>query len=258
MTPQRNSAKGGAQRSAVFHLHGRLTDFLPPESPPSFPYTFRSTPTIKHAVEAIGAPHPEVGRVLVHGREVGFSYQLRQGDEIEVFPVEGNWLYDDSPLRRRYRGTPRFVLDVHLGTLTRRLRLLGFDSLYSNQFQDSEIASAASMEERIVLTRDIGMLMWCDVHYGCWVRSQNPSQQVVEVLEHFSLWPWIRPFHRCTVCNGLIESIDREEAKREVKPEIFEYYRNFYRCRSCRRIYWKGTHFQRMERLISSYTDSFD
>jgi uncharacterized protein with PIN domain len=236
MTPQRHSAKGGAQRSAVFHFHGKLTDFLPPESPSSFPYTFRSTPTIKHAVEAIGVPHPEVGRVLVHGREVGFSYQLQQGDVIEVFPVEGNWLHNESPLRRRYRGTPRFVLDVHLGTLTRRLRLLGFDSL----------------------TRDIGMLMWCDVHYGCWVRSQNPSQQVVEVLEHFSLRPWIRPFHRCTVCNGLIESIEREEAKREVKPEIFELYQNFYRCRSCRRIYWKGTHFQRMERLISSYTDSFD
>jgi uncharacterized protein with PIN domain len=249
---------GGTPRNAVIRFHGRLNDFLPHDSPQFLPYTFRNTPTVKHAVEAVGPPHPEVGRILVRGSEVGFSHQLQQDDEIEVFPVSGDWLYVDSPLRSRYRGRPKFVLDVHLGTLARRLRLLGFDSLYSNRFRDDDIARAASTEERIVLTRDIGMLMWCDVQYGSWVRSQDPAQQVVEVLEHYHLRSRIRPFHRCTVCNGRIDRIDLGTARREVKPEIFEYYHEFYRCRSCRRIYWKGTHFRRMERFIASYTGSFD
>jgi uncharacterized protein with PIN domain len=209
-------------------------------------------------VEALGLPHPEVGRILVAGREVGFSYQLQQDDRIEVFPVQGDWLHRDSLLRPRYRGRPRFILDVHLGTLTRRLRLLGFDSLYSNRFRDDDIASAASTEKRIVLTRDIGMLMWCDVCYGSWVRSQDAEQQVVDVVEHFRLGSSIHPFHRCTVCNGRIVGIDPETAKLEVKPEIFEYYHEFYRCSSCRRIYWKGTHFRYMERIIASCTGTLD
>jgi uncharacterized protein with PIN domain len=248
---------GCTRRQAVFRFHGRLTDFLPRGSPQLLPYTFKNTPTVKHAVEALGPPHPEVGRITIRGREVSFSYQLQQEDAIEIFPVSGDWLFADSSLRRRYLGRPRFILDVHLGTLARRLRLLGFDSLYSNRFRDDDIARAASTEQRIVLTRDIGVLMWCDIHYGSWVRSQDPSQQVVEVLEHYHLGSWIRPFHRCTVCNGRIDRIDSETAQREVKPEIYEYYHEFYRCRSCRRIYWKGTHFQRMKHFISFYTGSF-
>lgn len=256
MPPGRSSSrsdKDETRRSALFRFHGTLTDFLDSDHRQLIPYTFRSNPSVKHAVESIGAPHPEVGSILVNSRQVGFSYLLQNGDIVDVHPVAGNWLYRDSPLRRRYRGSPRFVLDVHLGTLARRLRLLGFDTLYSNQFHDQEIALIASMQGRIVLTRDIGMLMWCDVVYGRWIRSQQPSKQLVEVLDHFSLRSLIRPFHRCTVCNGRIEQIDRAAARKEVKQEIWEHYREFNRCHSCGRIYWKGTHFQRMEQIISAY-----
>ena len=173
--------------SAVFLFHGRLKDFLKSSREKPIVYTFKNHPTVKHAVESIGIPHPEVGSVRIGERQVGFSHLLRSGDRVDVFPVTGDWLYRDSSLHRHYRGQPRFVLDVHLGTLARRLRLLGFDTLYSNRFHDHEIARLASYQRRIVLTRDIGLLMWCDVLYGCWVRSQDPARQLLEVLDHFSL-----------------------------------------------------------------------
>jgi uncharacterized protein with PIN domain len=238
--------------SAVFLFHGRLNDFLKSSREKPIVYTFKNHPTVKHAVESIGIPHPEVGSVLIEKKEVGFSRLLTGGDRFDVFAVTGDWLYRKSILRRRYRGLPRFVLDVHLGTLARRLRLLGFDTLYSNRFHDHEIALFASSERRIVLTRDINLLMWCDVVYGCWVRSQDPDRQLPDVLDHFALRPWIQPFHRCTVCNGLIERVERADVRDAVKPEIWEYHQKFYRCSSCGRIYWKGTHFQRMEQLVSS------
>lgn len=238
--------------STTFLFHGRLNDFLKSGQRKPIVYTFKDHPTVKHAVESIGAPHPEVGSVRIGQRQVGFSHLLRSGDRVDVFPVTGDWLYRDSSLRRHYRGRPRFVLDVHLGTLARRLRLLGFDTLYSNRFHDHEIATLASYQRRIVLTRDIGLLMWCDVLYGCWVRSQDPARQLLEVLDHFTLRSWIRPFHRCTVCNGLIEQIERADVREAVKPEIWEYYQEFFRCISCGRIYWKGTHFLLMEQLIAT------
>jgi uncharacterized protein with PIN domain len=235
-------------------FHGRLNDFLKSSREKPMVYTFKNHPTVKHAVESIGVPHPEVGSVLIEGEEVGFSHLLTSGDHFDVFPVMGDWLYRDSSLRRRYIDRPRFVVDVHLGTLARRLRMLGFDTLYSNQFLDHEIARCASEQRRIVLTRDIGLLMWCDVVYGCWVRSQEPAGQLLEVLDHFTLRQWIRPFHRCTVCNGLIERIDLVDVREAVKPEILAYYREFHRCSSCGRIYWKGTHFRHMEQLIAACT----
>ena len=254
--PSRGTSSGTGdaktRASTTFLFHGRLNDFLKYGQRKLIVYTFKDHPTVKHAVESIGVPHPEVGSVRIGQRQVGFSHLLRSGDRVDVFPVTGDWLYRDSSLRRHYRGRSRFVLDVHLGTLARRLRLLGFDTLYSNRFHDHEIAMLASYQRRIVLTRDIGLLMWCDVLYGCWVRSQDPAQQLLEVLDHFALRSWIRPFHRCTVCNGLIEQIERADVREALKPEICEYYQEFYRCISCGRIYWKGTHFRQMEQLIAA------
>jgi uncharacterized protein with PIN domain len=216
-------------------------------------YPFRDHPTVKHAIESIGVPHPEVGRILAGGESVGFSHLLKNGDLVDVYPVCGYRLQRDSPLRRGYRGRPKFILDVHLGTLARRLRLLGFDSLYSNRFHDREIVGIASKEKRIILTRDIGMLMRSRVVYGSWIRSQDPEKQTAEVVDHFALRRWIAPFHRCTVCNGRIERINRESVRDMVKPEIWEFQREFYRCDTCDRIYWKGTHFERMEHVVGEY-----
>jgi uncharacterized protein with PIN domain len=237
-------------KHAFFRFYGKLNDFLPSHISRPLRYPFRDHPTVKHAVESIGPPHPEIGMLLLHGHQVGFGHVLGDGDEIDVFPVTGNWLFRDSTLRRRYLGRPGFVLDVHLGTLARRLRLLGFDTLYSNRYEDSEIALLASKRERIVLTRDVGMLMWCDIMYGYWVRSQQPHKQTAEVVRHFGLEGLIRPFHRCTMCNGPIVPVKREALRERVKPEILTQYHEFFQCGSCGRVYWKGSHFRHMAEMI--------
>jgi uncharacterized protein with PIN domain len=247
-------SSGGDEKHAgraFFRFHGELEDFLSVDQQNPIPYSLKGNPTVKHAVESIGAPHTEVGYILLNGTAVGFSCIPCDGDTVDVLPVTGNWLYLNTILRRSYRGKPRFVLDVHLGTLARKLRLLGFDSLYNNKFRDSEIAQLAVTEERIVLTRDIGMLMWSDVTYGRWVRSQDTGTQFRETIDHFHLKPWVRPFHRCTICNGRIEKMNRAAAQKMVSREIWEHYTEFHRCRSCGRVYWKGTHFQRMEQIIT-------
>ncbi|MBU8923374.1 MAG: Mut7-C ubiquitin/RNAse domain-containing protein [Bacteroidales bacterium] len=246
-----------ARHRASFRFYAELNDFLPAQRRQRpFDYSFGGRPGIKDAVEAIGAPHPEVDLIIVNGVSVDFSYRLSDGDVVSVYPVFE--ALDITPIVR-LRPTPLretcFILDVHLGKLVRRLRLLGFDCAYDSQADDREIITRSISEHRIILTRDVAMLKSGDVTHGCWVRATDPNVQVREVIDRLDLRGQVRPFIRCTVCNGLIEPADREEAMNEAPEKVRTWCEEYFRCSACGKLYWKGTHFDSLDRLVRDITE---
>ncbi|HUG26608.1 Mut7-C RNAse domain-containing protein, partial [Piscinibacter sp.] len=161
---------------------------------------------------------------------------------------------DISPLVR-LRPEPlrvtRFVADVHLGTLARHLRLLGFDTVWRNDLEDDTIITLAGDERRIILTRDKGILKDGRVTHGYWLRATEPLAQVEEVVRTLQLGAGIEPYTRCLECNAMLRSISRRAAARTVPLQVFLVYREFSRCEGCGRIYWAGSHRERLDAVIA-------
>lgn len=216
-------------------------------------YEFDVSGSVKDLIEALGVPHTEVDLVLANGESVDFSYRVKEGDRISVYPrFEA---VDISPLVR-LRPQPlralRFVADGHLGRLAAYLRMAGFDTVYRNDYQDEELASISASERRILLTRDRGLLKRSIVTRGYCVRSTNSREQFAEVLQRFDLAGAVAPFQRCVHCNELLRLTRKELISARLQPETKQHFDEFSICPKCRRIYWKGSHYRRMQRLIDS------
>ena len=184
-----------------FQFIGNLTDFIKlPIGESIVSYEFTGHPSIKDAIEAIGVPHPEVQEIISYGSRLSLADTLKEGALIQVYPfskVENVLL--------------KFILDVHLGKLARWLRLLGFDVYYETHYSDKDIINLIQKEQRIVLTRDIGLLKIKTVVVGYWLRSQDPKEQLAEVMERFHLKSHVHPFTRCPLCNGLLQMVEKNK-----------------------------------------------
>jgi uncharacterized protein with PIN domain len=202
---------------------------------------------VKDAIEAMGVPHTEIDLIVANGVSVGFDYPVASGDRIAVYPVfEG---IDISPivrLRPKPLRSTRFILDTHLGKLARLLRMLGFDARYRNDYRDAELVAIGVGERRIILTRDRGILKTAAVSHGYWLRASDPDLQLREVLTRFDLWGQIKPFQRCMVCNDTITPIAKEFLLERLLPKTARYFDEFYTCAGCQRVYWKGSHYEKM------------
>ena len=239
-------------RQADFRFYEELNDFLPADKKKiTFSYEFTGNPSIKDVIEALGIPHTEVDLILINGESVTFSYHLQNGDMVSVYPVfESLDISNVTHLREKPLREPKFILDVHLGKLAKYLRMLGFDTLYENDYDDLRIIELADEEKRTILTRDVGLLKNNTVTHGYWIRTLNSEEQVKEVISRFDLSSSIKPFARCTVCNGKILSAAKESIMDQLKPKTRQYYNEFYRCSTCGKIYWKGSHYNRMKGFI--------
>ncbi len=229
---------------AEFRFYEELNDFLKPEQRKrALACRFNGHPGIKDPIEALGVPHVEVDLIVVNGESVGFDYRLQDGDRVAVYPVfEGLDISPIVKLRDKPLRTVAFVVDVNLGRLARLLRLMGFDTLFSNAYDDDEIVRISEAQGRIALTRDRRLLCAKAVTHGYWVRSVWPSRQVEEVVRRFDLAGLIRPFSRCADCNGLIEPVAKAEVEDQLEPKTKKYYETFYRCPACGKVYWEGSH----------------
>ena len=196
-------------------------------------------------------PHTEVDLILVDGESVDFGYQLRGGERLAVYPaferldITGLTRLRPVPLR-----DPRFVLDVHLGRLARYLRLAGFDTTYANDYDDATVVRIALAERRIILTRDVGMLKRRAVTHGYWLRNTAPRAQLREVVAAFDLVARARPFTRCMQCNGTLRDAARAEVLDQVPAAIAREHDRFRVCDDCGRVYWRGSHYDRLVRLL--------
>jgi len=239
--------------TAEFRFYEELNDFLAAgRRKRTFRHSFTGTPSVKDAIEAIGVPHTEIDLILVDGRSVGFGHRLRGGEHVAVYPVFER--LDISPvtrLRPRPLRVSRFILDVHLGTLARYLRLLGFDALWRNDYEDIAIIDIAERERRIILTRDRGLLKHGRVTHGYWLRATDPLEQIEEVVRALDLPEQFHAFTRCLECNGPIRSVSREEAAEAVPPRILARQRELARCEKCGRVYWPGSHQPALDAIVA-------
>lgn len=240
-------------KKAIFNFSPELHVFLEPSRRQNpFEYEFTGPQSVKHLIEAAGVPHTEVSRIQVNGAPAGFDIQVQDGDQVEVFSFLA---LDNLPLQASdfsERSNPCFILDNHLGKLTSYLRMLGFDCLYRNDFQDAELAQRSQEQNRILLTRDHRLLMRKAVTQGYWLRSQDPDQQLKEVLTRYSLASLVKPFQRCMRCNALLEPVSKETILHRLQPLTVQYFNEFRLCPACGQVYWQGSHYTKMLSFIES------
>jgi uncharacterized protein with PIN domain len=240
--------------TATFRFYEELNDFLAPERRGrEFGCSCARAATVKHMIEAFDVPHTEVELVLVNGESVGFDRMLQDGDRVAVYPKFE--ALDVTPLlrvREHALRSLRFVADAHLGGLARRLRLLGFDTVYDNEFRDGEVERLAREEQRIVLTRDRQLLKRRGITHGCYVRAQNPERQLHELFDRLDLARAARPFTRCLMCNGTLRAVERERVATAVPPDVAVRYPRFAVCDGCARVFWEGSHWRRMRHQVDA------
>lgn len=239
------------QRVSI-RAYAELNDFLPPgRRMRSFHREFDVSPSVKDLIESAGIPHTEVELVVVNGESVGFDHRVRDGDRIAVYPVfESLDVTPELKVRPAPLRVVRFVLDGHLGRLAAYLRLAGLDTLIPGDTEDSRLAEIARTERRILLTRDRGLLKRRAVTHGYCVRETVPRRQFVEVIRRFDLRRQVDAFSRCLACNGRIVEADAGAVRERVPAGVWDHQRQFRMCESCGRVYWQGSHHERMGRLL--------
>lgn len=235
-------------------FYEELNDFLPKEKRKRpCRVIFHEGDTVKAVIESLGVPHTEVDLVLVDGQSVPFDRQVVEGNRISVYPVfESLEIGGLTKVRPTGLRQSRFVLDVHLGRLAKLLRMLGFDSLYSNDRDDGDLSRISHEHKRIILTRDRELLKRTIVSHGYCVRSDQPLAQLIEVLQRFDLKTKIRPFTRCLRCNALLEDIDAAKVASSLPSYVVQTYDRFKTCPECGRLYWQGSHWDSMRRFIEA------
>ncbi|MCD6356319.1 MAG: Mut7-C ubiquitin/RNAse domain-containing protein [Anaerolineaceae bacterium] len=238
---------------ASFRFYAELNDFLKPANrfqPITLPFHYGQS--VKHLVESLGVPHPEIDLILANEKSVGFDYLVQNGDQISVYPVfESINITAANHLRPQPLRVTRFVLDGHLGRLAALLRMLGFDTRYRNDFNDEELAAISFKEKRILLTRDRGLLKRKQVSRGYCLRSMDAYQQLYEIVRRFDLLDDMHPFTRCMACNGLLQDVDKADILLFLQPLTRKYFQHFKQCADCGKVYWKGSHYEHMQNLIS-------
>jgi len=207
--------------------------------------------SVKDAIESTGVPHTEVDLVLVDGVSVGFGHLLTGGERVAVYPMFE--ALDVSPLvrlRPRALRDPRFVADVHLGKLARHLRMAGFDTLWTNAWDDDRIVHESLAGRRTILTRDKAMLRRREVERGYFVRATESEAQLAEVVRALQLERLVAAFTRCRECNALLEPVEKAQVMDVLPERVRGSYETFKRCPGCGRVYWEGTHFARMRGIF--------
>jgi hypothetical protein len=233
--------------SFTFHDHLKRLLHHDLREPVFFEHTLERKASIKDVVESLGVPHPVVGMLTVNGQEVDFDYILQDNDTVVVNrlqpPVDP---FSPTILRPVPLTRLGFAADVNVGRLALLLRMLGFDTVYENNLRNSRLAEIAHQENRILLTRDTTLLRRKIVNHGYLPHSQVPEEQAQEVIELYDLVNQAKPLSRCLPCNGMLVPIDKEKIIDRLEPLTRKYYDSFHICTDCGRIYWPGSHQQKL------------
>lgn len=238
--------------SVTLRVYGDLRDFVDSDGDGHVQVPIGTARSVKDVVESAGVPHPEIDLLLVDGTSVGFGHLIVGGERVAVYPAFHAIDIGVTSLVRPPAPAPRFVCDVHLGRLTRRLRLLGFDTWYRSDTDDGELADVTVSEQRILLTRDRGLLMRRVIVHGYCPRSDNADVQATEVLRRFDLAAQVAPLSRCARCNGLLHPVDKDAVLERLPARTRVEHQQFARCERCERVYWPGSHTTRISQFVEA------
>ncbi|MET0026924.1 MAG: Mut7-C RNAse domain-containing protein [Candidatus Thiodiazotropha sp.] len=244
----------------TLRFYEELNDFLPAAlRKQDSVQSFQAGQSVKHLIEKLGVPHTEIEIILVNGESVALDYPLREGDRISVYPMFE--ALDVTPLlklRGRPLRIPRFIADAHLGKLARLLRLVGFDTRFRNDAGDRALVDCSVAEQRVLLTRDRALLMHRELTHGCYVHAIEPHRQLQEVVERFDLIAQMAPFSRCTLCNGELAPVEPEQIADRLPNRVRHHYNEFWLCRDCGQIYWKGSHYRQLSARVEALRNRGD
>ena len=237
---------------AYFRFYEELNDFLPPEKrKQTFEYYFELNPSVKDAVEAIGVPHTEIDLIIANGKSVSFDYLISDNDYISVYPVfESLDISNIIHLREKPLRECKFIADSHLGKLARYLRIFGFDTIYEKKIGAEKIIEIALKEKRTILTRSVSLLKNKKITHGYFIRSENPVEQIKQVIRQSDLYKLINPFTICPVCNGQLIETQKNEIINIIPAQTALHHNQFKKCKSCQKIYWQGTHWNKINSLL--------
>jgi hypothetical protein len=242
-----------AATMAHFRVYAELNDFLAPaQRGQTFEHREPPHASLKHAIEALGVPHTEVGLVLRNGAPCPLDHRpLQEDDRISVFPA-----WRRLALQQAAAAPPRFIADAHLARLARYLRFAGYDTLLHDRGDDAELAARARDEWRIVLTRDRQLLMHRGIEQGCYLRPTDPLAQLRELVHRLrlDLEPGRRAT-RCLLCNEALQEINKSDVQAGLLPRTRESFSLFWHCTACQRVYWHGSHWRRMRERLDAISD---
>ncbi|MGE5497311.1 MAG: Mut7-C RNAse domain-containing protein [Syntrophothermus sp.] len=239
---------------AFLRFYEELNDFLPEDKKKvRFTHEFIHQTSVKDMIESLGVPHSEIDLILVNGQSVNFEYPVKDNDDISIYPVfESFDISEVTHLRSKPLRVPRFINDIHLGKLARYMRLLGFDTLCMKDITKDELVEISLEQSRGILTRDRHLLKRNEITHGYWIRNEDPFEQILEVIGRFHLENEISEFSRCMNCNGILVNAAKEDIADKIPERVRQYHNDFYQCAACRKVYWKGSHYSRMQTLIEN------
>ena len=253
------------KKKVYFRFYGQLNDFFDQQVKVR-EYCFQGRQTVKDCIESMGVPHTEIylilKRIETGNKIVDFDMIVTEKDNFSLFPkfnsleIPQNMLIRTS-FKIKYQNQIKFVLDIHLGKLASYLRMLGFDTFYRNDYSDPELAKISSEENRILLTRDHGLLKRKKVVYGFFIRDDDPREQLISVLKYYQLFDKINPMGRCMECNSILKNVDKEKIIDKLEPKTKKYFNTFFICPDCNKIYWKGSHYKHMNQFIKKLKSNF-
>jgi uncharacterized protein with PIN domain len=240
--------------TATFRFYGELNDFLPRgRRGRDVTLPCARAATTKHMIEALGVPHTEVALVLVHGAPAGLEAMLEEGDRVAVYPRFTTLdVADVGRIAPAPPGRMRFVADAHLGGLARLLRMAGFDTIYRNDIDDAEVEACVLADARVALTRDRDLLKRRGVDYGCYVRTLHAEEQLREIVRRYGLAERARPFTLCLHCNAPLRTVAKDDVLERLPPMVRATQDDFRTCDCCGRVFWRGTHWQRMRAMLAA------
>ena len=233
-------------------FYEELNDFLPPaRRKRDFRSEFKGRESVKDKIEALGVPHTEVDLLLVNGKSVDFTYILQNGDRISVYPMfETLDIQGVTRLRRLPLRKPRFIADVNIHDVVKTMRALGLDVMEDRTLSSGEIADISRNEKRIILSTSRQLLKLRRVAHGIFIRPRHREEQVRRIVDRLSLRDLCKPFSRCLRCNTLLEAVAKNAVWKRIPPKTRKRCNDFARCPSCDRLYWKGTHYQKIKAKV--------
>lgn len=231
-------------RTILLRVAAPLQLFLAPrQRGRELPARWDGDATLGHVIESVGVPLIEVGALLVDGASVPAGVRPRPEVPVVVVPVD----------RPQPMPTSRFVLDVHLGALARRLRLVGLDAAYRNDAGDDELVAQVLAERRLLLTQDRGLLkrkvLRDGARWAAYVRGSRPDAQLGDVLDRFA--PPLDPLSRCVACNGVLADVAKGDVVDRIPAGTRRRYDDFRECVACGRVYWRGAHAPRLDQILA-------
>ena len=239
---------------ATFRFYEELNDFLPRQKRKTdFEADIKGKRSIKDMVESLGVPHTEVDLILVNGKSVDFTYILRDGDRVSVYPVfETLNIKKATRLRKVPLRRTTFIADSNLGDIVKYMRVLGFDVSFDSLLSPRQIIEVSEKENRIILTKSRKLLKFKEVTHGIFIRPGTMEQQIKRIIDFLDIKDQIKPFSRCLRCNNLLKTIPKESIAHRIPPKTRAFCNEYSYCKPCDKIYWKGSHFIKMKNLVDS------